>query len=84
MARKCRSRFLPCSGHDVQNTGRKDVFDELHQAQHRERRIFGRLQNQTVAGGKSHANLDRSELEWRVPWDDRADDAVRFPCGIAE
>ena len=54
------------------------------EAQGRQRRVLGRLQDDAAAGGQRRADLPHRHHQREVPRDDRADDADRLAAGVAE
>src|SRR5262245_66206380 len=57
---------------------------ELTDAQQPERRVFCGFQDERVAGGNRHRNLQRSEDDRRIPRHDAAYDAYRFSARVTE
>ena len=51
------------AGHDLEDARREDLLRELDEAQHRERRLLGRLDDLDVAGGERRARSSRSTMK---------------------
>ena len=62
----------------VDDAGRQQVADELHQHQDRGRGLLGRLEDDGVAGGERGGELPDGHEDREVPRDDLADDAERL------
>jgi hypothetical protein len=63
---------------DVDDAGRQDVGDQLHEDEDRERCLLGGFEDDGVAGGKRGSELPGSHQQREVPGDDEADDTERF------
>jgi hypothetical protein len=67
----------------VDDPGRKaDLLDQLGEAERRERRLLGRLENHGAARGERGGELPRRHRQREVPRDDRAHDADRLPARV--
>ena len=65
-------------GHDLEDALREDLLRQLDEAQHRQRRLLGRLDDLDVAGGERRAHLPDDHEERVVPRRDPGDDAERL------
>ena len=65
-------------GHDLEDALREDLLRQLDEAQHRQRRLLGRLDDLDVAGGERRAHLPDHHEERVVPRRDPGDDAERL------
>ena len=66
------------AGHDLQHAGRDDLLRELDEAQQRQRRLLGRLEDLDVAGGERRPHLPDRHHQRVVPRADAADDPDRL------
>ncbi len=64
--------------------GGQNVADQLDQRQDRERRLFGGLQDDAVAGGDRGGELPHRHQEREVPGNDLADDAERLMVVVGD
>ena len=62
--------------------GNPTSVDQLGEAQRRERRLLGGLEDDGVAGGERRAELVAAHQQREVPGDDRADDADRLAAHV--
>src|SRR6185436_13868553 len=65
-------------GHDLEDALREDLLRQLDEAQHRQRRLLGRLDDLDVAGGERRAHLPDDHEERVVPGRYPGDDAERL------
>ena len=65
-------------GHDLEDALREDLLRQLDEAQHRQRRLLGRLDDLDVAGGERRAHLPDHHEERVVPRRYPGDDAERL------
>ncbi len=63
---------------DVQDAGRQQVVDEVHEDHDAVGRLLGGLQHDAVAGGERRSQLPAGHQQREVPRDDLADDAERL------
>ncbi len=64
--------------------GRQEIADQLEERQDAERRLFGGLENDAVAGGDRGGELPHRHQQGEVPGDDLADDAERLMVVIGD
>ena len=68
----------PKPGQHVEAAGRQHAVHQLADAQHRERRLLGRLHHHRVARHQRRRDLQRHQQHRHVPGDDGADHAERL------
>ena len=64
--------------------GRPGLERELTEAQRRQRRLLGRLEDDRAAGGERRGDLPHRHQQREVPRDDLAADADRLAAGVGE
>ena len=64
--------------HDLEHAGRQHLLGQLDEAQHRQRRLLGRLDDLDVAGGERRPHLPDRHEERVVPRADAGDDPERL------
>jgi hypothetical protein len=82
---KRRSRGFAVPGYDVDHAGRHTGLEhQLAEAQRRQRRFLGRLEDNGATRGEGRADLPYRGTERTIPGNDRADDADGFLQGVGE
>ena len=66
------------AGDDLHDARREDLLRELHEAERRQRRLLGRLEDLDVAGGERGAELPDDHHQRVVPGRDPGDDPERL------
>jgi ParB family chromosome partitioning protein len=80
-----RACGLAESGDDVDHAGRDAGFlEQLAEAQRRERRLLGRLEDDGIAAGQGGAELPGGHQQREVPGDDLPDDADRLAQRVVQ
>ena len=76
--------LLAVARHQVDHARRQMSLQSSATRRSRKRRVLCRLQDERVAGGNRHRDLERAKHHGSVPRHDAADDADRFAPGVAE
>jgi hypothetical protein len=63
---------------DIENAGRQEIGDQLHDDEDAERGLFGGLENHAIAGGERRRQLPRRHQDREIPGNDLTDDAERL------
>ena len=69
---------LLAARHQIPHSGRKDAVDQFGKPERGQRRLFGRLDHDGVAGGERGGRFSRDEHEGMIERDDTADHAKRL------
>ena len=69
---------LAVAGHDLEHARREDLLGELDEAEHRQRRLLGGLDDLDIARGERRAHLPDRHEEWVVPRADARHDPERL------